>query len=79
MRDFHITDKYENCSFYIGETSVFGSHLELQPDLRKSKSKLNISNHKYDCLQLSVQAPLYPIRDLATCKVKYVNNVFVPR
>ena len=63
-----------------------GSYIDLPPDLKNSKSKLNIRNYKYNCLQLTITAWLYPAMDprsgfynYATRESKYVNNLIVAR
>ena len=55
------------------------SYIDLSPDLKNSKSILNIRNSKHNCLQLSITAWLYPAIDHATRERKYVNNLFEPR
>ena len=37
-----------------------GSYIDLPPDLKNSKSILNIRSYKYSCLQLTVTAWLHP-------------------
>ena len=56
-----------------------GSYIGLPPDLKNSKSILNILNSKYNCLQLIITARLYPAMDHATRESKYVNNLIEPR
>ena len=63
-----------------------GSYIDLPPDLKNSKSILNIRNYKYNCLQLTITAWLYPAIDPrsgfynhATRESKYVNNLIVAR
>ena len=40
-----------------------GSYIDLPPDLKNSKSILNIRNSKYNCLHLAITAWLYPAID----------------
>ena len=63
-----------------------GIHIDLPPDLKNSKSILNIRNYKYNCLQLTITAWLYPAIDPrsgfynhATRENNYVNNLIEPR
>ena len=51
----------------------------MPPDLKKSKSILNIRNFKNDCLKLTITAWLHPAMDHATRECKYVNNLNEPR
>ena len=54
-------------------------YVDLPPDLKNSKSILNICNSKYNCLQLAITAWLYPAMDHATREIKYVNNLIEVR
>ena len=56
-----------------------GNYIDLPPDLKNSKSKLNISSYKYNCLQLTIIAWLHPAMDHATRESKYVNNLIGAR
>ena len=63
-----------------------GIFIHLPPDLKNSKSILNIHNYKYNCLQLTITAWLYPAIDPrsgfynhATRGSKYVKNLIVAR
>ena len=56
-----------------------GSYIDLAPDLKNSKSILNIRNSKYNCLQLTFSAWLHPAMDHATRESKYQNKILVPR
>ena len=56
-----------------------GSYIDLTPDLKNSKSILNITSYKYNCLQLIITALLHPAIDHATCESKYVNNLIEAR
>ena len=56
-----------------------GSYIDLPPDLKNSKSILNIRNSKYNCLQLTITAWLYPAMHHATRESKYVNNLIEAR
>ena len=63
-----------------------GSYIDLTPDLKNSKSILNIRNSKYNCLQLASTAWLYPAIDPrsgflnnAIRESKYVNNLIDAR
>ena len=56
-----------------------GSYIGLPPDLKNSKSILNIRSYKYNCLQLTISAWLHPARDHATRQSKYVNNLIEAR
>ena len=67
------------------KTSI-GSYIDLPPDLKNSKSILIIRNYKYNCLQLTITAGLYPAIDPrsgfynhATRESKYVNNLTITR
>ena len=51
-----------------------GSYIVLPPDLKNSKSILNIRSYKNNCLQLTITAWLHPAMDHATRESKYVNN-----
>ena len=53
--------------------------IDLPPDLKNSKSKLNIRSYKYNCLQLTITAWLHPAPHDATRESKYVNNLIEPR
>ena len=57
----------------------FGSYIDLLPDLKNSKSILNIRNSKYNCLQLAITAWLYPAMHHATRESKYQNKLIEPR
>ena len=52
-----------------------GSYIDLTPDLKNSKSILNIRNSKYNCLQLPITAWLYPAMHHATRESKYQNKL----
>ena len=52
-----------------------GSHIDLPPDLKNSKSKLIICNSKHNCLQLTITAWLHPAMDYATRESKYQNKL----
>ena len=56
-----------------------GSYIDLPPDLKNSKSILNIRNPKYNCLQLTITAWLHPAMDHATRESKYQNKLITPR
>ena len=56
-----------------------GSYIDLPPDLKNSKSKLNIRSYKYNCLQLTITAWLHRAPHDATRESKYVNNLIEPR
>ena len=63
-----------------------GSYIDLPPDLKNSKSILNIRSYKYKCLQLTITAWLHPAMDPrsafanhATRESKYVNNLIEAR
>ena len=52
-----------------------GSYIDLSPDLKNSKSILNIRSYKYNCLQLTITAWLHLAPHHATRESKYVNNL----
>ena len=52
-----------------------GSYIDLPPDLKNSKSILNIRGYKYNCLQLTITAWLHPAMDHATRESKNVKNL----
>ena len=63
-----------------------GIYIDLPPDLKNSKSILNIRNYKYNCLQLTITAWLYSVIDPrsgfynhARRENNYVNNLIEPR
>ena len=56
-----------------------GSYIDLPADLKNSKSILNIRNSKYNCLQLTVTAWLYPVILNATRESKYVDKLIEPK
>ena len=56
-----------------------GSFIDLPPELKISKSILNIRSYKYNCLQLNFFAWLYPAMHHATRESKYVNNLIEAR
>ena len=56
-----------------------GSYIELPPDLKNSKSILNIRSYKYNCLQLTITAWLHPAPHHATRESKYVDKLIEPR
>ena len=56
-----------------------GSYIDLPPNLKNSKSILNIRNSKYNCLKLFITAWLHPAMDHATRESKYVNNLIEQR
>ena len=56
-----------------------GKYIDLPPDLKNSKSILNIRSYKYNCLQLTNTAWLHPSMDHATREIKYVNNLIEER
>ena len=56
-----------------------GSYIDLPPDLKNSKSILNIRSYKYHCLQLTIIAWLYPAMHHATLESKYQNKLIEPR
>ena len=53
--------------------------MELPPDLKNSKSILNIRNSKCNSLQLTITAWLHPAMEHATRESKYVNHLIEPR
>ena len=55
------------------------SYIDLPPELKISKSILNIRSYKYNCLQLTIFAWLYPAMHHATLESKYVNNLIEAR
>ena len=56
-----------------------GSYIDLPPDLKNSKSILNIRSYKYNCLQLTITAWLHPAPHDATRESKYVDKLIEPR
>ena len=56
-----------------------GSYIDLPPDLKNSKSILNIRSYKYNCLQLTITAWLHPAPHHATRESKYVDKLIEPR
>ena len=56
-----------------------GSYIDLPPDLKNSKSRLNIRSYKYNCLQLAITAWLFPVIVNATRESKYVDKLIKPR
>ena len=56
-----------------------GSYIDLPPDLKNSKSILNIRSYKYNCLQLTITAWLHPVPHHATRESKYVDKLIEPR
>ena len=56
-----------------------GRYIDSPPDLKNSKSILNIRSYKYNCLQLTITAWLHPATDHATRESKYVNNLIEAR
>ena len=56
-----------------------GSYIDLPPDLKNSKSILNIRSYKYNCLQLTKTAWLHPAPHHATRESKYVDKLIEPR
>ena len=60
------------------KTSI-GSYINLPPDLKNSKSILNIRSYKYNCLQLTITAWLHPDPYHATRESKYVDKLIEPR
>ena len=63
-----------------------GSYIDLPPDLKNSKSILNIRNSRYNCLQLTITAWLHPTMDQrsgfanhATREGKYQNKLIARR
>ena len=71
-------------TFFLGLGSIqicnepteanIGSYIDLSPDLKNSKSILNIRYYNYNCLKLSITAWLHHTMDLARRESKYVNN-----
>ena len=56
-----------------------GSYKDLPPDLKISKSILNIPSYIYNCLHLTIAAWLYPAIHHATREIKYQNKLIEPR
>ena len=56
-----------------------GSYIDSPPDLKNSKSILNIGNSKNNCLQLTITAWLHPAMDHATHESKYQKKLIAPR
>ena len=56
-----------------------GSYKDLTPDLKISKSILNIRSYKYNCLHLTIAAWLYPAIHHATRESKYQTKLIEPR
>ena len=56
-----------------------GRYIDSPPDLKNSKSILNIRSYKYNCLQLTITARLHPAMDHATRENKYLNNLIEAR
>ena len=56
-----------------------GSYIDLPPDLKNSKSILNIRSYKYNCLQLTITAWLHPAPHHATRESKYVDKLIETR
>ena len=56
-----------------------GSYIDLPPDLKNSKSIINIRSYKYKCLQLTITAWLHPAPHHATRESKYVDKLIEPR
>ena len=56
-----------------------GSYIDLPPDLKNSKSILNIRSYKYNCLQLTITAWLHPAPHHATRESKYADKLIEPR
>ena len=56
-----------------------GSYIYLPPDLNNSKSILNISKSKYNCLQLTITAWLNHAMYQVTRESKNVNNLIKAR
>ena len=52
-----------------------GSYIDLPPDLKNSKSILNIRSYKYNCLQLTITAWLHPAPHHATRESKCVDKL----
>ena len=55
-----------------------GTHIDLPADLKNSKSILNIRSYKYNCLQLTITAWLYPATHHTTRESKYVDKLIEP-
>ena len=55
------------------------SYIDLPPDLKNSKSILNIRSYNYNCLQLTITAWLHPAAHHATRESKYVDKLIEPR
>ena len=55
------------------------SYIDLPPDLKNSQSILNIRGYKYNRLQLTITAWLYPAMHHATRESKYQNKLIEPR
>ena len=56
-----------------------GSYIDLPPDLKNSKSILNIRSYKNNCLQIAITAWLRPAPHHATRESKYVDKLIEPR
>ena len=56
-----------------------GSFIDLPPDLKNSKSILNIRSYKYNCLQLTITAWLHPAPHHAARESNYVDKIIEPR
>ena len=56
-----------------------GSYIDLPPDLKNSKSILNIRSYKYKCLQLFITAWLHPAPHHATRESKSVDKLIETR
>ena len=56
-----------------------GSYIDLPPDLKNSKSILNIRSYKNNCLQLTITSWLHPAPHHATRESKYVDKLIEPR
>ena len=56
-----------------------GSYIDLPPDLKNSKSILNIRSYKNNCLQLTMIAWLHPAPHYATRESKYEDKLIEPR
>ena len=56
-----------------------GSYIDLPPDLKNSKSILNIRSYKYNCLQLTITAWLHPAPHHGTRESKFVDKLIEPR
>ena len=83
---------YEGCGYdfeFFGIRSIqlnieptkasIGSYIDLPPDLKNSKSILNIRSYKYNCLQLTINDWLHPAPHHATRESKYVDKLIEPR